>query len=142
MADLSDTRRKNLNALCVRRGWVSQKNPLVGSPSKLVEVLGRSSSFWSDRLKPDSKKAIGEDLAREIETKLELGDYALDGISATAAGWPFSAELRMAVARLDTHGVRHAENVLRSHLGLDPLERIQSGGASTPVSQNQQPKAA
>lgn len=65
MADLSDTRRKNLNALCVRRGWVSQKNPLVGSPSKLVEVLGRTSSFWSDRLKPDGK-AIGEDLAREI----------------------------------------------------------------------------
>jgi hypothetical protein len=140
MADLSDTRRKNLNALCVRRGWVSQKNPLIGSPAKLIEVLGRTSSFWSDRLKPDGKP-IGEDLAREIEQKLELGDYALDGLSGTFAGWPFSAELRLAVARLDTHGVRRAENVLRSHLGLNALDN-KLGGSRPPEDPDQQSAAA
>lgn len=77
MSDSSEIRRSNLNALCVKRGWVSRKNPEQGSPSDLVKRLGRTSSFWSDRL--TAKKSIGAELAREIEEKLDLPKYALDG---------------------------------------------------------------
>lgn len=77
MSDSSEIRRINLNALCVRRGWTSRKNPEQGSPSELVLRLERTPSFWSDRL--TGKKTIGAELAREIEEKLDLPKYTLDG---------------------------------------------------------------
>lgn len=77
MSSLSEIRKHNLNALCVRRGWVSRKNPDTGSPSDLVNLLGRSSSFWSNRLQ--GSRDIGAELAREIEEKLDLPKYSLDG---------------------------------------------------------------
>lgn len=77
MNDLSGMRRKSLNALCIRRGWESRKTPGVGSASELVKRLGRSSSFWSDRL--TGARDIGAELAREIEEKLDLTKYSLDG---------------------------------------------------------------
>lgn len=77
MSDSQEIRRTNLNALCVRRGWVSRKNPDQGSPSDLMTRLGRTSSYWSDRLR--GLKAIGPDTAREIEEKLDLPKYSLDG---------------------------------------------------------------
>jgi hypothetical protein len=46
MAD-SFIRRGNLNTLCVRLGWVSRRAKQLGSPSELINRLGRSSSFWS-----------------------------------------------------------------------------------------------
>lgn len=47
MAD-SFIRRGNLNALCVRLGWVSRRAKQLGSPSELINRLGQLSSFWSD----------------------------------------------------------------------------------------------
>lgn len=77
MSSASETRKNNLNALCVRRGWVSRKNPGAGSPAELVIRLGRTSSFWSNRLQ--GSRDIGAELAREIEEKLDLPKYSLDG---------------------------------------------------------------
>lgn len=77
MSDMSSIRRENLNALCLRQGWVSRKNPSIGSPSELMTRLGRSSSFWSDRL--NGIKPIGAELARHIEEVLSLSKYSLDG---------------------------------------------------------------
>lgn len=77
MSELSETYRINLNKECVKRGWVSKKNPSRGSPSQLVNKLGRSSSFWSDRL--NGIKPISTDLAYEIEDALELGRLGLAG---------------------------------------------------------------
>lgn len=70
-------RRENLNALCLRLGWISRKGGESGSPSELVNRLGRGSSYWSDRLK--GRKPIGAELAREIEEALNLAKYSLDG---------------------------------------------------------------
>lgn len=77
MSELSDVYRTNLNAECVRRGWISKKDSNRGSPSELMKVLGRSSSFWSDRL--NGLKPISTDLAYEIEDALELGRLGLVG---------------------------------------------------------------
>ena len=40
-------RRENLNALCVRLGWVSRRAKHLGAPSELIRWIGRSFSFWS-----------------------------------------------------------------------------------------------
>lgn len=77
MKETSELRRSNLNAYFVRRGLVSTKNPDQGSPAELVKLLGRTSSFWSNRL--TGIKTIGEEVAREVEEKLGLPKYALDG---------------------------------------------------------------
>lgn len=76
MAD-SFFRRGNLNALCMRLGWISRKAKHLGSPSELINRLGRSSSFWSDRL--TGRRPIGAKLARQIEEALSLPKYSLDG---------------------------------------------------------------
>lgn len=73
----SATRIANLNALCIKRGWISRKNPDLGSASELIKRLGRTNSFWSDRLR--GEREIGPDLAREIESTLDLPKYSLDG---------------------------------------------------------------
>lgn len=79
MTDTEELRRINLNAFCVRRGWTSAKTPDRGSPTKLVELLGRTSSFWSDRL--GGARPIKADLAREIEEKVDgLSQFDLDRI--------------------------------------------------------------
>lgn len=80
MSDTSNIRRENLNALCLRLGWVSRRSDHLGSPSELIHRLGRSSSFWSDRL--NGRKPIGAELAREIEETLNLPKYSLDGDEA------------------------------------------------------------
>ena len=77
MNDLSEIRRANLNAVCIKRNWISRKNPNQGSPSDLATRLGRSSSFWSDRL--NGTKSIGAELSRQIEEQLDLPKYSLDG---------------------------------------------------------------
>lgn len=63
-----EIRRVNLNAFCVRQGWVSARDPGMGSPKKLCELFGRTPSFWSDRLR--GVKPIKAPLAREIEDGL------------------------------------------------------------------------
>lgn len=77
MSELSEIYRVNLNTECIRRGWVSQKDSTCGSPSQLMNLLGRSSAFWSDRLR--GRKPISTDLAYEIEDVLELGRLGLAG---------------------------------------------------------------
>lgn len=77
MSNLSEVYRVNLNKECLRRGWVSKKDPSFGSPSALVRELGRTSAFWSDRL--HGRKPISTDLSYEIEEKLELSRLALAG---------------------------------------------------------------
>ncbi len=77
MSDMSEVYRVNLNKECLRRGWISKKEPNYGSPSALVRELGRTSAFWSDRL--HGRKPISTDLSYEIEDKLELGRLALAG---------------------------------------------------------------
>jgi hypothetical protein len=79
MTETEELRRLNLNAFCVRKGWVSAKTPDRGSPTKLVELLGRTSSFWSDRL--GGTRPIKADLAREIEEAIDgLSQFDLDRI--------------------------------------------------------------
>lgn len=73
----SATRIANLNALCVKRGWISREHPERGSAAELIKRLGRSNSFWSDRLR--GVREIGAVLAREIEAGLDLPKYSLDG---------------------------------------------------------------
>ncbi|MEJ8296510.1 S24 family peptidase [Delftia tsuruhatensis] len=77
MSDTSNIRCANLNALCLRLGWTSRKGDNSGSPSELINRLGRTSSYWSDRLR--GRKPIGAELAREIEEALNLPKYSLDG---------------------------------------------------------------
>ena len=77
MSDTSNIRCANLNALCLRLGWTSRKGDNSGSPSELINRLGRTSSYWSDRLR--GRKPIGAKLAREIEEALNLPKYSLDG---------------------------------------------------------------
>lgn len=80
MDTVANTIRHNLNALCLQRGWVSQKNPTLGSASKLSEALGRTSSFWSDRL--SGRRAMSLKLAYEIEEKLDLPKHSLQEADA------------------------------------------------------------
>ncbi len=77
LGSASMIRRENLNALCLRLGWVSRKGGGSGSPAELANRLGHGSSYWSDRLK--GRKPIGAELAREIEEALNLPKYSLDG---------------------------------------------------------------
>lgn len=60
-------RALNLLAISKTRNW---------GPADFVAALGRSPSFWSDRL--HGRRAIGEKLARAIEEGLSLGHYAMD----------------------------------------------------------------
>lgn len=85
---MAETRRSNLNAYCLRQNWVSAKDPQIGSPKELEHRLGRTSSFWSDRLR--GARTIGAELAREIEEKLSLPRHSLDGDEETADFVPVS----------------------------------------------------
>lgn len=79
MKDTEEIRRQLLNAFCVRKKWVSAKDPARGSPSKLSAALGRTPQFWSDRL--GGLRPIKAELAREIEDYFfpELQRFELDG---------------------------------------------------------------
>lgn len=105
MSDLRETRRVNLNAYCIKQGWESVKSPGQGSPTELLKRLGRSNSFWSDRLR--DVKPIGAELAREIEEKLSLPKYSLDGDEETADFIPVG---RLSV-EVGAGGGRHSEVV-------------------------------
>lgn len=123
MSELSEVYRARLNAVCLEKGWVSQKDPTKGSPSELVKALGRTSSFWSDRLY--GRKPISTDLAYEIEDKLGLNRLALSEWHEPGdTSWPLSGELLAALSRLDAEALRKAENVLRLHLDMDMLPRM------------------
>lgn len=123
MSELSEVYRAKLNAVCLEKGWISQKDATKGSPSELVRVLGRSSSFWSDRL--SGRKPISTDLAYEIEDKLGLSRLALsEWHEPEGNAWPLSDELLAALSRLDADALRKAENVLRLHLDMNMLPRV------------------
>ncbi|MFC7408735.1 hypothetical protein [Hydrogenophaga atypica] len=121
MSELSDVYRNRLNAICVAKGWVSQKDPTRGAPSELVKIFGRTSSFWSDRLR--GHRPISHDLAYEIEDKLGLRRLELSEWeeSPSPTGWPFSSSLYAAILSLDSNALHRAENVLRAHLDMPGL---------------------
>lgn len=77
MSNDAELFRANLNAYCIKRGWISRKNPTYGSPGDLQKQLGKTVSFWSDLLR--GNKSFSSDLAREIEIGLKLNKYALAG---------------------------------------------------------------
>lgn len=124
MSELSETYRITLNLECLKRGWVSKKDPSRGSPSELVKLMGRTSSFWSDRL--HGRKPISTDLAYEIENALELPRLALAGEDAAdfvdvprldvalAAGDGAQAHLEVVIAHL-----KFSRHFLRS-CGVSP----------------------
>jgi hypothetical protein len=122
MSDLSKLYAEKLNAFCLQKGWVSKKDQSKGSPSELVARLGRSSSFWSDRL--SGRKPISTDLAYEIEDALQMDRLALAGWAAPdSSEFPLSADLLMVLRRLDGDALIKAENVLRAHLDMDLVAR-------------------
>ena len=96
----------------------------------LVRASGESSSVVSQWLGKGSKpiNTIGK-----IETAIRLeratGFSALwlaKGVGAKRIGrtWPFSADLREQVTQLDDEGIRRLENMMRAHLDMDSLPRI------------------
>jgi DNA-binding transcriptional regulator YdaS (Cro superfamily) len=135
MSDDSAIRRERLNAYCLKQGWVSRKDPSTGSASELVTRLGRTHSFWSDRLR--GLRQIGAELAREIEERLEMTKYHLDGDT----GWPFTRSLQEAVSKLSRTDLAYAENALRAHLRMPPIS-IPSGEPSVEKGNGTHGKAA
>lgn len=71
MSDHKQNRRENL----VRLGYGAKE---------LSDLLGRTTQFWSDRLR--GARAIGSELARDIETRLSLDEYAMDRQGMTTPG--------------------------------------------------------
>lgn len=78
----SEVRLHLLKQHCVRLKLV-RSDGVTPSPSKLAAKIGRSANQCSGILRGTTP--FGEDLARDIEEKLHLGKWALDG----AADWPF-----------------------------------------------------
>lgn len=115
MSDTQNIRRENLNALCLRHGWVSHKSTHLGSPSELVNRLGRSSSFWSDRL--TGRKSIGAELAREIEETLNLPKYSLDGDEI------YSDFIEVSLLSVDTAPDLSSEKTLVAQVGALQFRR-------------------
>lgn len=77
MSDDAELFRGNLNAFCLKQGWISRKNVTLGSPGELQKRLGKTVSFWSDLLR--GEKSFSSDLARSIEQGLGMSKYALAG---------------------------------------------------------------
>lgn len=76
MSENSPTYVQKLNDYCVQQGWISRKNPMLGSASALKERLGKSDSYWSDLLR--GQKSFSSDMARKIEEGLGLPKYFLE----------------------------------------------------------------
>jgi phage repressor protein C with HTH and peptisase S24 domain len=130
MSDLAETRRANLNAYCLRQGWVSPKKPEVGSPQELITRIGRSSSFWSDRLR--GTKTIGAELAREIEEKLGMPKYSLDGDDETSDFVPVG-RLNVEVGAGPGRLVTIVEEVGKLHFRRDFLRSAGVSGTNAAI---------
>lgn len=118
MSEMSELRRANLNAYCLSQGWASPKSAEVGSPTELLQRLGRSSSFWSDRLR--GTRSIGAELAREIEQKLNLPKYSLDGDEENSDFVPVGM-LNVEVGAGPARAVHVVEEVGKLHFRRDFL---------------------
>ena len=89
MSDDAELFRGNLNAFCLKQGWISRKNVTLGSPGELQKRLGKTVSFWSDLLR--GEKSFSSDLARSIEQGLGMRKYSLAGDQETT---PFVEVMR------------------------------------------------
>jgi hypothetical protein len=111
MAEDAGIRLANFQSLWKRYGW---------TPSKLVAGCGNTPSYWSDLY--HGRKSFGEKTARRIEDGMGLVRLSLDDAGG-AQVQPFSTQLLLAVAALDSEGIRKAENTVRHHLDMDLLPR-------------------
>lgn len=109
-----EARTANLKKIAADREW---------GPKDFVDALGRSASFWSDRLSGDSPRPIGEKLARSIEEGLGLPIYTLDSpldrraVVTLATSTP-PAEQDVTIPQFETGGRMGNGLVLRDQPGV------------------------
>lgn len=116
MADDALIRRQNLEKLFPRKTW---------GPKAMSAKFGNSRSFWSDlRL---GRKSFGEKLARDIEDQAGLPRGSLDDVEGDVQMPLLSIELTERLAKLSADQRTQAENLLRVHLGLEPLQSSGNG---------------
>lgn len=66
---------KNLNAYCLKRGWISHKKAGNGSPSKLMKEAGWGSpSYWSDLLRGEKGFTLEQAVLVANALKIPLGE--------------------------------------------------------------------
>jgi transcriptional regulator with XRE-family HTH domain len=96
------------------------------SRPQLVQALGVSSQAISQVLAGDTKALTAENTAKAARF-LQVDWYWL----ATGEGspepvhWPFSAELRSEVAKLDRASLLRMENMLRATFGMKAVEKLE-----------------
>lgn len=130
MSEKSELRRVNLNAYCLSQGWESRKIAGIGSPTELLPRLGRSVSFWSDRLR--GIRSIGAELAREIEEKLNLPKYSLDGDEENSDFVPVGV-LNVEVGAGPARAVNVVEEVGKLHFRRDFLRSAGVSAANAAI---------
>lgn len=117
-------RRERFAAYCKRRGWFDSATDRWKS-ADIAKAINRKPNQIYNLF--NERYAFGPTVARDLEDELGLPRYYFDG----AAAWPFSRELQRAVESLDVREIAFAENALRAHLRLSPVE-IPASGESTP----------
>ncbi len=106
MSDERHIRLEHLKAACVRLRLVKEDG--TPSPGKLAERIDRKTNYCSDLLL--GRRSFGEDIARHIEERLNLGKWALDG----GAGWPFPGIDRDRYDRLTREQQLEIQGAVRS----------------------------
>jgi len=119
---LTATRRERFKEICARRGWLS---PTGAVDRKAISAATGKSAQQAANLLNETYSFAGT-VARELEGSLGLPSYYLDG---AADFWPFTRELKDAVAALDAEDLLFAENALRAHLRMAAI--------TTPRTENQ-----
>lgn len=132
-------RQKQLQDFCRRKGWALPEGKW--DLQKAYAFFGGEKSTTKIRDLLTGNGSFGPQIARDLEnaSRGELSPLSLDGAEVAPtriADWPFSKLLGEAVKNLDAEGVFRAENLLRSHLGIDPLPREALG--ELPASQDRQ----
>lgn len=127
MTDTTEARRDALRQVVADNGGFAK----VVEKFRLTQA---HASYLSQLTAKESVAAFGERSAGNWEKRLKLPDGVLvnagrSDASRTQLG-PLSRELMVALAALDAEGRRKAENVLRSHLDLPPLPRVENEKAA------------
>lgn len=150
MKDIDEIRRENLRII------ESEK----GGPTVAADLAGMSTSQFSNLRegakdsKTGKRRGMRKETARRLEQAFGKPTGWLDvehgeaptspAVSVATSGsapavasshrasklWPFSQEVLLSVAKLGPEARRKAENVLRSHLDLPPLPRVENKKAA------------